>query len=123
MGGAAIVAGGGTGLDLVRSLAQEKNPPDFFMLDGVAKEDGGALCISFRATMEGVSRPERRRVLSLGSESVDSMLGSWYTPKKDGLGGEGGRSCPDSETTLDICTRGGLSLREKTLGEVPETCG
>jgi hypothetical protein len=52
---------------------------------------------------------------------VELMLGSWYTPKKNGFGGEGGRSWPESETTPDV--RGGLSLRENTLGEVPETCG
>lgn len=55
VGGAAIVAGGRAGFDLVRSLAHENNPPDFFTLGGVVVEDGGALCISFRAT-EGVSR-------------------------------------------------------------------
>lgn len=54
---------------------------------------------------------------------MELMLGSWYAPKKNGFGGEGGRSCPESETTLDMCARGGLSLRENTLVEVPETCG
>lgn len=54
---------------------------------------------------------------------MELMLGSWCIPKKDGFGGVGGRSCPDSETTLDMCARGGLSLREKTLVEVPVTCG
>lgn len=66
-------------------------------------------------------------MFSLGSESVELMLelmlGSWCNPKKDGLGGGGGRSCPDSETTPDICARGGLSLRENTFVEVPVTCG
>jgi hypothetical protein len=59
-GGAAIVAGGGAGFDLVRSLAHENNPLDFFVLGGVKEEeeDGGALCISFRATTEGVSKPD-----------------------------------------------------------------
>jgi hypothetical protein len=55
IGGAAIVAGGEAGFDLVRSLAHENNLPDFFVFCGVVKEDGGALCISFRATTEGVS--------------------------------------------------------------------
>lgn len=32
-------------------------------------------------------------------------------------------SWPDSEATPDMCARGGLSLREKTLVEVPATCG
>lgn len=53
-----MVAGGGAGFDLVRSLAHENNPPDFFELGGIEEEDGGALCISFRAMMEGVSRPD-----------------------------------------------------------------
>lgn len=57
-GGAAIAAGGGAGFDLVRSLAHENNPPDFLGLGGVEEEDGGALCISFRAMTEGVSRPD-----------------------------------------------------------------
>lgn len=56
MEGAAIVGGGEAGFDLVRSLVHENNPPDFFRLGGIVTEDGGALCISLRATTEGVSR-------------------------------------------------------------------
>lgn len=60
-----MVAGGGEGLDFVRSLAQEKIPPDFLLSGGDGCVDGDAV-----ETLLGVSEREQGSVDSdsLGSE-------------------------------------------------------
>jgi len=88
-----MVAGGWEGLDFVRSLAQEKSPPDFLLSGGNSCVDGDAMCGSLCATevVLVVSERELGRVDSLGREGEELEFRSWYIAKMEDFGGGRGR--------------------------------